>query len=324
MYDNVDFKIRIEDVSGIDFLNEVPQYLDKITGEHDFNGDYVVTGILGNNMNTNHFKVTISRRGVNIKNGSLCKYYLGDNFKTLGRRDTQEAIGKLSDTLHLPIDSATVSSIDVAQNFIVKQPVQVYYNHFGELKYAGRSPVTNGEGEIETLYYYKSKGVLVFYDKIKEQQSKKQPIPELYQNRNVLRYEQRYKSRLPNVFHVERVTASMLYSEKFYIDLLNSWRDSYYAIKKINDITINIEAMKGKKDLYTLGVLSLIEKAGGELAMMTQIEEAQKSGKIDKKRAYDFRQVVKAACSEKVGISAQNECILELDRKVKEAVKFYR
>jgi len=45
---------------------------------------------------------------------------------------------------------------------------------------------------LNVLYYYQSRGLLVFYDKIKEQQAKNQLIPELYQNRNVLRYEQRH------------------------------------------------------------------------------------------------------------------------------------
>jgi len=121
MYDNIDFKLKIDTVSGIDFLRETPRYLDKITGEHNFESGRVVSGILGD-INSNHFKVTVSSRGVNIKDGSLCKFHLGDNFKTLSRSETQKAIEQLSDTLHLPIEKACVSRIDIAQNFIVQNP----------------------------------------------------------------------------------------------------------------------------------------------------------------------------------------------------------
>jgi hypothetical protein len=317
MYDNVDFKLRDIDVSNIDFLNETAKYFD-ITGEHNFNNEIVLSGTLNGD-----FKITVNKNGVNIKGGSLCKWYLGDNFQTLGRGDTQKAIEKLSDTLHLPIQQATVTRIDVAQNLIVKNPVEVYYNHLGELKHNKRSMITES-GIVEGIYYFGNNGLSLFYNKIKEQKIKGCLIPELYQNRNVLRYEKRHKRRLPQAFNVERVTAAMLYNEKFYINLLDNWKNNYFSIKKINDITLNFENMKGKKDLYTLGLLSLIETAGGELAMITQINEVLKLGKIAKKTAFDMRKAITEACKIKVGITAPNEAILELDKKVIEAVKFYR
>jgi hypothetical protein len=316
MVDNVILKLRQSEAVNTDFLSETAQYFE-LTGKHNFNGERVLSGTL------NDFKITVNRFGINIS-GSLCKWYLGDNFSTLTRSDTQRAIQKLSDILHLPIDKATVSRLDIAQNFIVKEPCPNYYNHLGTLKHSGRAEITNGAGAIETLYYYQSNGLMVFYDKVKEQTSKQQPIPELYKNRNVLRYEQRYKKRLPKAFNAERVTAAMIYNEKFYINLLDKWKDNYFNIKKINDITLNFDNMKGKKDLYILGLLSLTNAVGGELAMITQIKEAEKAGKLSKKAAYDMKQAIIAACNEKVGITEKNDCILELDKKVIESVKFYR
>lgn len=324
MIDNVDFKLKNTDATRTDFLSETPKYLDMVTGEHYFKGERVVSGILGNGTNDNYFKVTVSSSGVNIKNGSLCKYYLGDNFKTLGRAETKKAIEQLSDTLHLPIEKAIITRLDVAQNFIVQNQIQAYYNHLGELKHSTRQGVGNGNGIIETLYYYLSRGVLVFYDKIKEQKNKLQPIPELYQNRYVLRYEQRHKNRLAQSFNVECVTAKMLYDEFFYTQMIDLWKINYFNIKKLNDITLNFEAMKGKMGLYNMGVLALVEMQGGELNMINQIKEAQQTGKLSKKQAYDMRLAVITACKTKDGITAQNDAILELDKKVNEAAKFYR
>ena len=323
MFDNIDFKLKNTEVALTDFFDTL-QYLTAITGEHNFNGERVVSGILGNANNDNYFKITVSNNGVNIKNGSLCKYYLENNFKTLGRSDTQKAIEKLSDTLHLPIDKATITRLDVAQNFIVQNPVQVYYNHLGELKYSTRIGIGNGNGIIETLQYYQSRGLLIFYDKLKEQTVKRQPIDELYVNRNVLRYEQRHTSRLAKTFNVERVTASMLFDENFYIKIIKEWKNNYFNINKINDFIINFEGMKNKTDLYNLGVLALIEMQGGELNVITQIKEAQKTGQLTKKQAFDMRQAVKVACDTKKGLTVPNEAILELDKKVKEAAFCYR
>jgi hypothetical protein len=317
MIDNLDLRLKCSEAGGIDFLNEIPRYIDcPHTAKYE-NGT-VITGTLGNVIDSKYFQITINENSVGIKNGSLCKFHLGDNFKTLGRSDIQKAIENISDTLHLPIEKADVYRLDVAQNFIVKSPIDIYFNHLGELKYSRRVL------QESRLYYYQSKGATVFYDKVKERRAKGDTIPELYQNRNVLRIEQRHTSRLRQIFKVENLTAAMLYSEKFYMELLNRWHDNYRAIKKINDISLNFENMKGKKDLYTIGLLSLVEKQGGELAMLEQIKEAQKSGKIDKKTAFDIKQAIITACQSKIGITAQNEAIIELDKKVNEAVKYYR
>lgn len=310
MYDNGDFKVRNSEVGNIDFLSETPCYF-HVTGEHDFNGETVITG------NLDGYKISVSKNGVNVTDGSLCKWYLGDNFQTMGRGDTKKAIEKLSDTLHLPIDKATVTRIDIAQNFIVKHPTEVYYNHLGNSYPSKRLEQPDG------LYYTNSKGLLVFYNKVKEQKAKGQPIPELYQNRNTLRYEMRFKSRLKDTFKVERVTGAMLYDEKFYIGIIDRWKAAYQNIQKINDVSINFEVMNTKTDLYTLGLVSLIDQQGGEIKMIQQINEAYKKGELKKKQAYDLRQVIKKASHSAIG-TVQSDVIIELDQKINEAAKFYR
>ena len=84
----------------------------------------------------------------------------------------------------------------------------------------------------------------------------------------------------------------MLYDEAFYIGLLNRWKEAYKAIQKINDVSLNFQAMKNKQQLYKMGVLSLIEQAGGQLQMIEQINEAQKRGELSKKQAFDLRQAI--------------------------------
>jgi len=300
-------------------LEEVPQFLDDIIYEKDNN----ICGILGNVYNNNYFTIKIKPYIVEIKDGSLCKWYYGDSFNTLERIDAKRAFEKISDKLHLPIDKGIVSLIDVAHNFIVKEPCQNYYNHLGYMKNSCRLPYSDGCREIDGIYYQQANGKSLFYNKVKKERRKRQPIPELFQKEHVLRYEQRFKSRLPKMFKVEQVTVASVYTEKFWNDLINRWGDNYFAINKTNDISINFDYIKGKKELHTLGVLSLIETAGGEVEIISQIIEAHKSGKYSKKQAWDLKQAIIDACSEKVGITTKNECIVELDRKVKEAVNYY-
>ena len=82
--------------------------------------------------------------------------------------------------------------------------------------------------------------------------------------------------------------------------------------------------MKGKKDLQRFGVLSLIERLGGEIELTNQINEARQRGELTIKQAHDLRDGIKEACKTKVGLVVPNEQITELDKKLYEAVKFYR
>ena len=311
MYDTVNFRLLQSEAGGVDFLAEMPCFLENV-GVHDYNGEAVITGSL------NGLKISLNRYQMKIKDGSLCKWYLGDNYQTMGRGDTQRAIEKLSDTLHVPMSKAAVTRLDIAQNFITKYPPEVYFSHLGILKYATRLQEPNG------IYYSQTGGRLCFYDKNREQKNHREPIPELYEGRNVLRYEQRYTNRIASQFKVSEVTGAMLYDEAFYIGLLNRWKDAYKAIQKINDVSLNFHAMKKKQQLYKMGVLSLIEQAGGQLQMIEQINEAQKRGELSKKQAFDLRQVINEVCKIKDGLTVPNEAIKELDKKVSEAVKYYR
>lgn len=313
MFDTVNMKITRVEAAGSNLLSEIPCYLDTDSvAVHSFTDGEVITGTLGN------LKVSLNAYQVKVKDGSLCKWYLGDNFKTMGRKDTQRAIEKLSDTLHLPMDKAIVTRLDLAQNFIVKHPAEVYFNHLGTLKYSTRLQEPNG------VYYSLTGGRLAFYDKRREQQTKREQIPELYEGRNVLRYEQRYTQRIARQLNVLQVTGAMLYDEAFYIDLLNRWRDNYKAIQKINDVTLNFGAMKTKQNLYRMGVLSLVLQVGGQVAMLEQIAEARRQGTLSRKQAYDLKQAINEACTIKEGLTIKNEAIQELDKKVNEAVRFYR
>jgi hypothetical protein len=311
MYDTVNFRLSQYEAGGVDFLKETPSYLENV-GEHNYSGDVVITG------NLKGLKVSLNRYLMKVKDGSLCKWYLGNNFHTMGRGDTQRAIEALSEALHLDMSKAAVTRMDIAQNIIMTHPPDSYLNHLGLLRYATRLKEPSG------LYYKQTNGRLCFYDKNREQKSKKEPIPELYQNRNVLRFEQRYSKRIATQLKIGEVTGASLYDEEFYINVLDRWRCSYMAIQKINDIQLDFQKMRTKKDLSLMGILSLVERVGGQNQMIEQVSEAQKTGKLTKKQAFDIRNAIKDACSVKDGFATKSELIEELDKKIFEAVRSYR
>ena len=144
MLDTVNFCLTQAEVEGADFLTEVTPYLDRVA-EHNYEGNYTVTGSLSN------YSVSITPFQVRVKDGSLCKWYLGDNFKSMCRRDIQHAIEKLSDELHLPMDKASVKRLDVAENIITRHPVSVYLSHLGVLPYANRLVEPNSLPKVELI-----------------------------------------------------------------------------------------------------------------------------------------------------------------------------
>lgn len=313
MYDSVNMRLFAGEAAGVDFLEEVPCRLDPTSVVlHEWMGSRCFTGRLGNL----HVRVTEGK--VDVAGGSLCRWHLGNNVETMGRHDVEEAVMRLSDTLHIPMDRAEVTRLDVAENFIMKLPVDVYLERLGRLGAA--LPCRQQHG----IYYYRTAETLCFYDKVDEQERRHNGVPNVYKGRNVLRYEMRIAGRLPAAFKVERVTGGMLYDEAFYMAALRKWRDTYKSIKKTHEIKPKLYVMKGKKEFYRIAALAYIEQFGGELKFLRYIDEARKCGEVDRKTAYQLRQAVEEVCnSESVAVS-YSEAMKELDKKVTEAVRFYR
>ena len=305
MYDSVGLV-----VSAPGALETVPCYIDDVA-EHYYNGVAVVTGHLGN------LGVTVSADRVKVQH-SLARWYLGNNGKSMTRRDVQHAVEALSDTLHLPMHTATVTRLDVATNLMMQHPVGVYLEHLGEMKGAKRLL------QPDALYYTTRGGCLTIYDKVKEQRARSEPVPEIFQGRSVLRMERRYTKRVQHQLGQE-VTGASLYNEAFYTMAIDRWRDAYRSITKIRQITIDFTTMTGKKQFYRLAALHLIESQGGQLEFLGKLSEAQKMGQLTSKQAYDLRQAVDEVCNCTTdGLTTATPLITELDRKVNEAVRYYR
>lgn len=299
MYDNIDATVYKNICPGTDFIKTVPQYLTNVSnhGVSQF-GEYV-TGYLDN------LKVSISENRVKVYDSSLCKYFLGDNFKTLTKGDTKRAIEKISDCLNLPFHLANVTRIDFAQNLIMQFDEKIYYPYLGEAQYYNRLEQNNG------LYYNNQLRQMVFYGKEYEQRAKRQPVPELYKNRNVLRYEIRFKKQLRQQFKQPEITAGLLSDEAFYSNLVKRWKNEYLAIQKINSKLINMKPTGSTKELVdNMAFLSLINL--GQPIFLNIVKEWQKKGVITKGEAKRHREKIMALAKNPIAEKG-NDLIIELD-----------
>ena len=303
MYDSIDLRLEKGAVPHVKFMKDTPKYLDNETnrGKDDY-GDFCY-GTIGT------LQVRIRDSSVIIKGRSICKYYLGDNLKTLSKSDTRKAIEKISKKLHLPFEKAIVTRIDFSTNMLMLQPVEVY------LKYMGQSSHFKRLEQNEGLYYTKNNIQLVFYDKILEFKSKnKLPIPNLYKDQNVLRFEMRYIKRINEQFD-SKVTGASLYNEKFYLNLVKRWRDEYFNIAKINinnDI-LNLPPTGSSKELGAM--LIRIALLNNENIIIDKIGEWRKSGEITKKQSVSLLKLINSIINVTKGKNT-NLLITELDEKI--------
>jgi len=309
MYDNVDFNLKNEHCPQINFLDSVPQFLSTVTTTGATDSCQFITGRLEN------LRLTITENQVKVSNSSICKYYLGDNFSTLTRSDTQKLIEKISDTLHLPFDKADVTRIDWAQNLIMDYPESVYYNYLGEAPHYTRLNQNNG------LYFNNGLRQLVFYGKEFEQKQKHCPIPELYQNRNVLRYEIRFKKRIKQQLKQPDLKLARLYNDEFYRQMLNRWKEEYLKIYKIKTPLNNMIPTGSRKELIDgLALIALLDL--GQHQILNHIKEWQSRSSITKKQAYDLRKAIRELGAQKSQNDNQ-DMISELTQKIMQASKYW-
>ncbi len=147
-------------------------------------------------------------------------------------------------------------------------------------------------------------------------------IPEVFQGRNVLRYELRFTSRLKQQFGSE-IKALDLYNENFYIEIVNRWQKAYFEIRKLNRFKMDSIKIENVKGLLNQLALIGLETVGGEQAVIEMLENERESGTLDRFQFKRFKDKVTALTSNDKYIEP-NDCTLELDRKVKQAAKYYR
>jgi len=303
MYDTISSFIQTKDKINEDCLNNLSEFTNDLTGEK------ILKGELGN------LKIKQNYDGVSLF-GSLAKNYLGNNLKTLTRQGTERAIEKISDELCINIKDSKIYRIDIAGNFIMKEPYKNYLYYLGDCKHLKKF---NFDGSV---YYSNSKRQIVIYDKPKEMKRKRDVIPEEfreYENR-ILRFELRFKKRIKDQFG-KVVLISDLYDEVFYIDILNRWKDSYFEINKINSLNLNKMEKATSKEFKDYLLSYLMNEKG--LDQMLNIIDSNRDKFKRPVEASRLKRELKRIANNS-NYSENNELILELDEKVKQAVKYYR
>ena len=209
-----------------------------------------------------NLKVFVNQKSISI-NGSLAKYYNGNNVEAFGRLQAKEAIENLSDILHIDMNTANITGLDFSATIKVNNPVPEYLSLFSSCSTFIRVPYG-----ADTVYYNPPTKAtikptqLCIYDKVAECMDNKVPIPHEYANNNLLRYELKLRQRLARRFGRVEVVGCTLYDPKFYALMMDKWVKTYFEINKNNvmrlDYINNIKTPGGAFDAY---MAMLITKA---------------------------------------------------------------
>lgn len=308
MYDKVKLWVDRFDI-GEQYPNII-NLLDTAKEQTDLNtGEVKVYGYLDG------LRVNIYQSGLSIE-GSLPKFLYQSNIYTLNRHTTPQAFEKLGDKLHFKIEEAKVLSLEFGTNFNMKHPVYRYLEKLGDMPRLERSNYT-----ASSLYYKPhSKAqlkVFCFYDKIAEAKANKMIVPTGLEDANLLRYEMRFKSRLPSQFKANEVTASTLTNERFYASAIKMYQDYYNSISKKNILTFdNMSKIKTVKDAQEALMALLINQSDQE--QIKAYFEALKEAKVfeDRKNYTRLKNKIKEI-SNKAGFAVSDDLIKELDNEIK-------
>lgn len=310
MYDTTYSWLQCDDINDYRYMERIPAILENATYHRNKEGDIYYTGsVLG-------LYVSVSTNGISIK-GSLCKSYLGDNFKTLTRQDTQRAIEQVSDLLLIEFCLAKMNRIDFGQNLDLTYKPEIYYPYLGECSHYTRLV------QPDSIYYKNGLRTKVFYNKIEQGKTKNGILPQIWDNRNILRNELRYTSRLSKQFNMPKILAKDLYSEDFYIGMVDRWYNEYLNIDKLKELNLNFQVMKQPKDFYQHILLLKFSEMG--LPNLLAIVEQMKAQNVFAHNEYYSRLKSEIKGYFKVQDPNQNtELIKELDQKMLQAKENYR
>ena len=194
---------------------------------------------------------------------------------------------------------------------------EAYYPYLGDCQYYQRQPISN------SLYYSNTLRQKLFYNKIAEGKKRRLALPEVWNSQNVLRYEMRFTSRLPNQFNQAEVTASSLSDEKFYMVVFDKWLTEYEAINKLNSINFNLSVMNSPKDFWKqMNLMAII--VIGQDKIIEEVENLRHQKAFDKPEYYSrLKREIKELCKTPE-MTESSDLIQELDQKIKAAKKNYR
>jgi hypothetical protein len=156
----------------------------------------------------------------------------------------------------MDIREAKVTRADVSTIIPTKRPPSDYYPFLGNKPY-----FTRLQASPDTLYYNNHQRQIIFYDKVKEANTKDVQIPDMLNQSNLFRYELRYKERVSKQLK-NNVTGGLLSNEIFYQTIIQNWYTEFQTIQKLKNQSFMIDNINSKKEAKEALFTHLLQQAG--------------------------------------------------------------
>lgn len=265
--------------------------------------------------NVENIKVTQYFGGYSIQ-GSLPKFLYGNNVCQLTRKEVGLAIEKLSDRLHLPLDDADITKIEVGANICLAKQHTAYTRLLGDMPRMQRVSMADslyyqGSGRVYPRQYY-------FYDKVAEVKKHGGTMPQGLEAANMMRYEMRLNGRLPFQLSIPEFKGSTLQDRKVYQELINRWLNGYLSINKL--VNMEDEHLKkgmSVKEAQEVFIAQQIAK-GGSSMIDEFIAKLKQNECFDNRLYYNRVKSNLQKLASKTKLSVDNGDIEELTAKVKQ------
>lgn len=265
--------------------------------------------------NVENIKVTQYFSGYSIQ-GSLPKFLYGNNVCQLTRKEVGLAIEKLSDRLHLPLDYADITKIEVGANICLAKQHTAYTRLLGDMPRMQRVSMADslyyqGSGKVYPRQYY-------FYDKVAEVKKHGGTMPQGLEAANMMRYEMRLNGRLPFQLSIPEFKGSTLQDRKVYQELINRWLNGYLSINKL--VNMEDEHLKkgmSVKEAQEVFIAQQIAK-GGSSMIDEFIAKLKQNECFDNRLYYNRVKSNLQKLASKTKLSVDNGDIEELTAKVKQ------
>lgn len=306
-YDTIKLVLTKRQIPATDFLAYTSKYIEVDQAHSNYAR---VQGMVRN------FKVTATPKCIKIE-GSVAKFVHGDNFRSVTLKDMEQTLQNLSSTLHLPLDQAILSRVDVGCNVKVDHFPELYFDYLGTLPKFSRRICGNS-----SLYYENRTCTMLFYNKIKEEVMRNPLFSGGWGFENVIRYEVRLvRAGVRSLLKSEpNPTGAALYNPTFYQALCANAADLYASIVKINSSPLSFlfEDVGNATDFLDRCVCYANRHIDLEGELKRRFRNREQASPNDVAKHYQLRRRIKKALARAGEFCHTQQLEKELDQKIRQ------
>jgi hypothetical protein len=259
----------------------------------------------------NNLKITLNGNRLKVS-GSVCKYYYGDNLKTLGLLELNKAIERLSNDLQVDLSEAIVTRIDFADQVSTRHYITEYMK---VMVYKPRMVITTFDDGISLS---NDSSQICSYDKNTEMKKRNQIIPLHFDKTKIFRFEVR-ETKLKKKFKANKL--SFFLNTKGYLVLLDNWYKNYKDILKIEYLKKNIDLTSNIIKIKNDCIYERLNEVGFD-NIFNELEQLSSLGILSPNQKYERKKFIKKIV--KPDKKETGVLIAELDQKIELAYNLHK